>query len=110
MTQYKPMQMKVGDRRPYLEVQLLRTDGKPLDLTGADLVFTMRQKGQPEKIDEEAMVVTSAAKGLAEYHWGVDDTDTAGIFQGEVTIIWPGGVRETQPDEGYIIVQVNPRA
>lgn len=81
--------IKQGDLLPVLEAQLvtLDADGEvegPQDLTGATVVFTMRNKKTNEiKINEQAATVTDILTGMVEYEWSGDDTDTPGSYYGE---------------------------
>lgn len=97
--------IKQGDRRPYLEVQLVRLDESgevegPQDLTGAtDIVFTMRNKSTGiTKIDRGTDVTTlDAVEGQVRYEWQDGDTDTIGNFLGEFEVSYSGEA-ETFPN------------
>ena len=82
--------IKQGDLRPYLKVQLvtLTTDGEvegPQDLTGADIVFTMRDKATKVVVIEEAPadIVGDPTEGWVQYEWEPGDTDALGSYLGE---------------------------
>jgi hypothetical protein len=100
--------MKQNDRRPYLQIAFTDSAGAAVDLTSAQAVyFSMRNKASGTvKVNRQAAVVTSATGGLVEYRWASGDTDTVGVYQAEFEIEWSTGVYETQPEDGYIMLEI----
>ena len=81
--------IKQGDRRPYLEAQLVTRDEAgevegPQDLTGATVVFTMKNKTDGSiLIDEAPVTVVDSTEGMVQYEWEPGDTDLPGKYIGE---------------------------
>lgn len=100
--------MKQNDRRPYLQITFTDSDGAAVDLSSAaGVYFNMRNKTTGTvKVNRQAAVVTSATTGVAEYRWASGDTDTAGTYQAEFEIEWSAGVYETQPEDGYLMIEI----
>ena len=92
--------IKQGDLRPYLKVQLvnLTEEGEvegPQDLTGATIVFTMKNKAadaDPVLVIDEAVadIVGDPVEGWVQYEWEPGDTDIAGSFLGEFEASYSG--------------------
>lgn len=99
-------EIKKGDRRPRYRVGLT-ANGGPVDLTGATAVRFMMKLGVSGtlKIDAPAIIV-DAETGVVEYHWAVDDTDTAGTFNIEFEVDW-SGEKQTFPSTGYFTATIN---
>lgn len=79
--------MYQNNTSPAREVQAVDATGKPINLTGATVVYKLVQfsgtfpEGGP-KVVEEAGTLPAAAYGIMRYTWNIDqsDTDTAGIY------------------------------
>ena len=96
--------IKRNDRLPALRVQLLRDDGTIVNLTTATAV-TLKM-GAPFNLNVAAVVI-DAVNGIVEYAWAAGNTNvTEGNYRAEFEVTWPGGIPETFPTDGYIIVQV----
>jgi len=95
--------IKQGDLRPYLKAQLVRLDldgevDEPQDLTGATVVFTMKNKVTNEvKIQEAGATVLTPLDGMVQYEWQDGDTDTPGNYRGEFEATF-GAEPETFPN------------
>lgn len=99
--------MKKGDRLPLLRASLTGADGVALNLTAASVVFRMRPRGGSAlKVNSSATVV-DAVNGVVQYGWGATDTDTEGLYDGEF-VVTVGGLVETVPSSGYVLVSVEP--
>ncbi len=97
--------IKQGDLLPVMEAYLSR-NGRRVDLTAATGVkFIMRLKGATAtKVNAAASIVSST--GYVQYAWAGTDTDTAGEYQAEWQVTWPGPKAETYPNDGYLTVIV----
>lgn len=67
--------------------------------------FTMSQ-ANTVKVDRAAMDVIDEPNGIVEYVWALGDTDTAGTYQAEVEVEWPGGEPQTFPSRDYFSITV----
>jgi len=81
--------MKQGDLTPSLQGQMIGPDGEtPVDLTGYTLTFRMRPKDRGVvSFGGECEIVGDPEDGNWVYHWQEEDTDTAGLFDGEVRAV-----------------------
>ena len=90
--------IKQGDLRPYLKVQLvtLTEDGEvegPQDLTGATIVFSMRDKTTKEVIIEtesSCRFLGDPTEGWVQYEMEPGDTDVIGSYLGEFEATYSG--------------------
>ncbi len=98
--------LKRNDLQPYYRVKVEDSDGNAVDLTGADIVCTMKAPGGTLKIDRQStgIVITAAASGEFEYRWQAGDTDTAGKYQIEFEITPASGGKFTVPGKGEAVV------
>lgn len=79
-------EMKQGDTKPALRVQLVDADGTNPNLTGKTVTFRMAATAHEPIIDDEPATLVTAASGIVEYQWQMGDTDTAGHFKGEFVV------------------------
>lgn len=102
MTNTDEFVIKVGDRIPSLEIQLLDYLEDPFDLTGYDPVtITIAPCVGGRAIVRDAEVeIIDAANGIVQYHWLVGDTDYAGEYKVEA-IVWNGTKKGTFPGGNY---------
>lgn len=99
--------IKVGDRLPVLEAQLLDGNGEPVDLTTATTVaFRMRAQGSDTPLFTTNCVIISPADGQVEYRWAAGNTATAGPYDGEFVVTWNDTRVQTIPNAGSIKVRV----
>lgn len=97
---------KQGDRLPSLAVTAVQSDGTAYDLTGATVVFNMRDaETGTVKVSRSAAVLVSGAAGTLRYDWASADLDTVGLYEGEfeATI---SSRKLTIPTNGYISIRV----
>lgn len=98
--------IKQGDLRPYLKVQLvtLSDDGEvegPQPLTGnEEIVFSMLNKATNTlKIDRGPDVtILDATNAMVQYEWQDGDTDEIGSYIGEFEVLHGGTEPETFPN------------
>mgnify|MGYP000712214722 CR=1 FL=1 len=69
---------RLGDTLPVFEATLTR-DGVALDLTAATVTLRYWLRGATTSVTK-TMTVTSAANGVAEYAWAVDEPATEGVY------------------------------
>ena len=98
--------MKRGDLLPDFVALLYGADNLLVDLTAATNV-KLALKYQTGSTTP--LLLTMAADpdrlGRCTYAWQPGDTDTPGIFNGEIIVSW-GGRAQTFPTEGYFTVQI----
>lgn len=97
--------IKRGDRRPTLEYLCQLSDGRPVDLAGATVVFAMRRVGTTTTIGGAAAIL-DAPTGRVAYAWAAQDTATAGDYEGEFQITLSGQLPMTCPGAGYIAITI----
>lgn len=100
--------LKEGDTEPNFTAKCLDGDNQPVDLTGATVMFHLRQQGSPSTKVDAAMTITEAAEGKVKYEWDDTgaDTDTPGTFDAEVEVTDSNGEITTYPGNGYVTVQI----
>ena len=106
--------IKEHDLLPRLEgAAVRRSDGEPLDMVGATAVFQMRASGPAGAIVATGVAtilsptqLTASGINLA-YVWAAGQTATAGFYEGELEIRYPGGITQTVPGaETFIPIRV----
>ncbi len=101
-----------GDTGPALIATLTDEDGTVVDLTGVvgtDIRFHMIDpSSSTTKVDTNTntSVVTPATDGKVQYLWQAADTDTPGLFDGEIEVTFPGGQIITFPNYRYFTILI----
>lgn len=96
--------LKRGDTSPSLLYALTPTD---VVLTGATVVFNMKDSAGTVVVNQAAaIVVTATGTPTVRYDWVSGDVDTAGEFLGEFEVTYSGGAKETFPNYGNIPIQI----
>lgn len=99
--------MKQNDTAPALTATLKDDNGTAIDLTGATVVFNMRQRSDSTvKVNRGSVSIVSAAAGQVSYSWQTGDTDTVGVFDGEFEITHADSTIQTVPSKDYIKVVI----
>ncbi len=104
--------IKQGDTLPLLSLTLKDSSDVAIDVSGADSVkFRMRKvnSGDPAgvfKVNAEMDLSTDGTDGAVEIALTAAQTDTPGIYQGDVLIDWGGGDFQTIPNDSFIAVHV----
>jgi len=102
--------IKKNDLEPSLRVQLLDGTSPITTLDDADSMrILIRNRKLGLKVDQPVTPVspqTGDNIGWVEYAWVLGDTDTAGEFNAEVEVTWPGARPQTFPADGYFTVIV----
>lgn len=97
--------IKQNDTRPQLEVNLRDDRDRPINITGATVVFSMRNVSDDSvKIDEASTTTVSSTGGRVRYSFTAANTNTAGNFDGEFQVTFLDSTIETFPNDGYIRV------
>lgn len=102
---------KVGDRLPTYTATILEGAGTaseaPLDLTTATGVeLILREVGASTNKVEAAADYVADATGSVSYEWAADDLDTAGRYNVEWRVTFPGTLPLTVPSRGHDIIIV----
>lgn len=94
-----------GDSAPALNFTLTREDGSIVNLTGAQVRFTIQDPStglitnNPSGSITNSCTITNALAGQCTYTWNLNGTDcpNAGIYKAEIKIRYSAGVEETYP-------------
>lgn len=99
---------KQNDTTPPIEVVLVDSNGFPVNLTGATVVFHMRVRpaGAVKVNGSAATIVGTASNGRVRYNLTASDRDTADIYEAEFQVTFADGTIQSFPGEGYIIVDI----
>lgn len=94
-----PFYIKQHDLQPYYYAQFLDADGEVVDLSGATIRCTMKQRDGTLKINRQTagINVTSEDNGDFEYQWQGSDTDTVGKNYIEFECVPGSGGKFTLP-------------
>ena len=101
-----------GDTGPALIATLVDEDGVVVDLTGvADTSVRFHMidpASSTEKVDDNTRtsVLTPVTGGRVQYLWLAADTDTPGLFDGEIQVTFPGGQIITFPNYRYFTILI----
>lgn len=98
--------MKQGNNRPVLKVRLRDSTGIPVNLTGATVRAAIENKGKPEIKFLEDAYVADEVNGEVYLTWQGYETQVPGVYHVEFQVIYPGGDKETFPNDGYLILNV----
>lgn len=97
--------IKRGDTRTSVVGDLKKPNGGAVDLTEAEVRFLMI-KGNTVLLDHVWAYIEDLIAGTVAYHFEDGETDTAGIMKAWFKVKYPDGSRETFPNSGYIIVNI----
>ena len=95
------------DSYPPLEFSVIK-DGAPVDLTGATIVFFMKNSSTGTvKVNGGSCTTTDAANGKCRYTWGATDLDTAGDYVGEIQVTDSAGKIQTSYSQFNLIIRAD---
>lgn len=97
--------IKQNDTSPALLATLKDFEGDAINLTGASVLFHMKDLNGTMKISQ-AMTITNATLGLVRYDWQAGDTDTVGTYYVEFQVTYSDSSVETFPNNGNKVVSV----
>ncbi len=97
-----------GDTLPAISATLLQEDGEPANLTGAAVVFRMKNIEQSVRISARVIgtaTIVEAGAGKVRYDWKPGETAIAGLYLAE-WVVTIGGAVSTYPNSRYLLVQI----
>lgn len=103
--------MKVGDTASPIYSTLEDANGDPVDIQNAAVQFKLAPiAGGTVTVDDAAVNLqvdngSDGSKGDVRYNWGTAPSD-AGLYLGEWQVTFGGGLVQTFPNDGYILVNV----
>jgi hypothetical protein len=83
-----------------------KSDGTPLDLSGATAIFLMYDSDGTEIVNASAAIEAPTTDGILRYDWQAGDTDISGEFKAEFEVDYGAGDKITIPNQGYLIVRI----
>src|SRR4051812_10142951 len=98
--------IKKGDRLPAIKFSLKEKDGSAMNLANCSIVFNYSLKASGSTVVSRTVLIEDASLGTAQYEWVAADTDTVGVYQGELVITFNSGRELTLPANGYIIYEI----
>ena len=101
----KPFIIKRGDTSPSLLYALSPTS---INLTGATVVFNMKEDGAETNIVNRAVAAVETPTGTPtlRYDWIPANTAVPGTYLGEFEVRYVDGSIETFPNKGFILIEV----
>lgn len=99
--------LKIGDTSPNLRVQLLDDSGSPENLSGDTATIVVKRSDSDSPVVDGTATVssTNAERGIVEYDWSDGETDTAGVYDAEITIT-SGTETATYPNDSFFRVDI----
>ena len=95
--------IKQNDTAPSLSVTLAQ-DGVVVDLTGATVLFYMKDEVNNVLLADGTAVVTGATLGTVRYDWLASDTALAGCFPAEFEVTLSDGKVESFPNDNNLTI------
>ena len=92
--------IKQGDTQPSIEAKLL-SDGEPVDLSDAYVVFDMKHTSADTRV--KGMCTVEDNNGEVAYIWKDGDTDVDGTYEAEFLVDYdlPESLDEFEKDETF---------
>lgn len=91
---------------PLLEATLLDPNNQPVDLSNAQVVFTMRSRDNDTLVVDGDAIVIDELEGKVAYPWSPTDTFVPGAYNGEFVVTYQDGGIESFPNSTYIQIHV----
>ena len=99
--------IKQNDTSPNLEVFLRDDKNRPINITGAAVVFHMRNRSDNSvTINGGSVTIVSGPLAQVRYVWSASNTSTTGNFDGEFQVTFSDGTIETFPNDDYIRIVI----
>lgn len=101
--------IKQNDTAPAIRFALARgKDLEAADLTGATVVFNMKDQYGTLMVDAQPAVIEDAVNGVVRYDWQVGDTANSGNNYAEFEVRHGLGTIESFPNDTDIVVRIAP--
>lgn len=106
--QTDPVLVKQNDTRPAITYQALQGNGSPISLSGATIVFSMRNsQNQTIKVNRAGATIVNASLGTMMWTPASGNYDTIATYEGEFEVTFSdGGIQTFPPGQRYIYIQV----
>lgn len=104
--------LKAGDTRPRPKIRVVADDGNLIDLKHAlDLTWKMTpvDEGVGPDVSGPAQLEDTDDPSVVEYVWQPGETDVPGLYRATFQAIYRDGTM-TLPTDGYVSVEIQPRA
>lgn len=98
------LNIKRHDTRTAVKATLKSPSGSPVDLTGADVIFTMAKYGV--LLANRAADILDATTGQVAFIFTEEETTETGAMLAEFEVTYPDGSVETFPNKGYIEINI----
>lgn len=101
--------LKVGDRLPELQAQLInKKTRKPVaDITTATVTARIKLKGTSTWVTITAVTVVDGPKAIVNIAWEAGNTATAGDYDLEFKITFPDTRVMSVPNEGCLLLRIS---
>lgn len=100
--------IKRGDLLPNVSTTITDSNGAPVDLTGASVVFIMRGPwDSTPTISAAASIINPATNGQVVYTWTGTQTATPGSYRAEFRVTFPSGAVQSFPTNGFIDIEIS---
>lgn len=100
--------IKEDDSAPSVTAQLTHADGSAVDLTNADVEFSMMRPRGAGVVFTSAASIQDASTGEVRYDWNDGDTTEPGRYRCEFIVTYSDGRQERFPNYGYHTVVILP--
>jgi hypothetical protein len=97
--------MKAGNLLPTLRGHLVGGNGQYQDLTGATVLFYMRDSNEAMVINGKTVDILDDLTGEVEYTWDLGETLIPGTYDGEM-IATIGGLPISYPNKNNFKIQI----
>ena len=99
--------IKRGDTRPHFDVALEDLKGRPVNLTGSTITFSMRDASTDVlKVNAATCTILNSHRGECRHSWLSENTDTAGTYEGEFNVVDKDSRSQTFPSDGFVLIHV----
>lgn len=98
--------IKADNTAPPLRLRCLTEGGDPYNLTGFTVTLKLRRtEADTNKVDS-TVTLDQPEVGVVEYSWQTGDTDTTGVFEGELVANDGAGTVVSFPNHGNFTVHI----
>lgn len=98
--------LKKGDTAPGLKIQLSDRNGylNLSTVTGAKFAYELRENSTGVTLRD--MTLFGPSSGVITYDWQTGETNTPGIYQGEIVLNYSGGKQATFPNDKFLTFEI----